>query len=118
MSLQSIISITGKPGLFKVITQTKNGLVVESLMDQKRTPVHATEKVSALEDISIYTYSDDMPLVEVYTKMYEKTGGKETISHKSKPEELRSYLQSVVEDFDQERVYNSDLLNIWQLVVA
>jgi len=114
MSLQSIISITGKPGLFKVVSQTKNGLVVESLSDKKRMPVHATEKVSAMEDISVYTYESDVPLVEVYQKMYEKTAGKEAISHKSKPEELRAFLQTIVEDFDQDRVYNSDLKKLFQ----
>lgn len=114
MALETIISITGKPGLYKILSQIKNGLIVESLTDNKRMPVYASEKVSALNDISIYTYTADIPLKEVYEKMFEKTGGKEAISHKSKPEELRSFLEQVVEDFDQDRVYNSDLKKLFQ----
>lgn len=114
MNLQSIISITGKPGLYKVVTQTKNGLIVEAVTDGKRTPVYSTEKVSALEDISIYTYKEDLPLIEVYDKFYQKTGGKKAIDHKSTPDELRSYLKEIIEDFDQERVYNSDIKKMFQ----
>lgn len=114
MALETIISITGKPGLYKILSQIKNGLIVESLTDKKRMPVYASEKVSALNDISIYTYTSDIPLKEIYEKMFEQTGGKEAISHKSKPEELRSFLEEVVEDFDQDRVYNSDLKKLFQ----
>jgi len=114
MDLESIISITGKPGLFKVISQIKNGLIVESLLDGKRMPVHASDKVSALSDISIYTYESDIPLSEIYDKMFEKTAGKAAIDHKAKPEELRGYFKEVIEDFDQERVYNSDLKKLFQ----
>jgi hypothetical protein len=114
MNLESIISITGKPGLFKVLSQIKNGLIVESVLDGKRVPVHASDKVSALSDISIYTYDSDIPLVEVYEKMYNKTGGKVAVDHKANPDELRNFLQEVVEDFDQDRVYNSDLKKLFQ----
>jgi len=114
MNLESIISITGKPGLFKVLSKIKNGLVVESISDGKKMPVHASDKVSALSDISIYTYEGDIPLVDVYEKMFEKTGGKTTIEHKSKPEELRSYIKEIIEDIDEERVYNSDLKKLFQ----
>lgn len=114
MNLESIISITGKSGLFKVLSQTKNGLIVESIIDGKRMPVYASEKVSALNDISIYTYDDDMPLKDVYEKMYKKTLGKSAIDHKSNPDDLRNFLKEVVEDFDQERVYNSDLKKLFQ----
>ncbi len=113
MNITSIISITGKPGLHKIVSQTKNGLIAESIEDGKRFPVYASEKVSAIEDISIYTKTDDMPLVEVYQKLYKKTTGKAAIDHKSKPEELQSYLKEVV-DFDEERVYNSDLKKLFQ----
>jgi hypothetical protein len=114
MNLESIISITGKPGLFKVVSQTKNGLIVEAITDGKRMPVYASEKVSALTDISIYTYEGDIPLVEVYEKLYKKTGGKASVSHKSGANELKNALQEVVEDFDQDRVYNSDLKKMFQ----
>ncbi|MDF1673015.1 MAG: DUF5606 domain-containing protein [Vicingaceae bacterium] len=114
MALETIISITGKPGLYKILSQIKNGLIVESLVDKKRLPVYASEKVSALNDISIYTYTSDVPLKEVYEKLFEKTGGKEAINHKAKPEELRAYLKEVIEDFDEERVYHSDLKKLFQ----
>lgn len=114
MALETIISITGKPGLYKILSQIKNGLIVESLTDNKRLPVYASEKVSALNDISIYTYTSDVPLKEVYEKLFEKTGGKEAINHKAKPEELRAYLKEVIEDFDEERVYHSDLKKLFQ----
>lgn len=113
MDITSIISITGKPGLHKIVSQTKNGLIAESIEDGKRFPVYASEKVSAIEDISIYTTSDDMPLTEVYKKMLEKTNGKAAIDHKSSPAELKNYLKEVV-DFDEERVYNSDLKKLFQ----
>jgi len=108
MNLESIISITGKPGLFKVVSQTKNGLIVESIVEKKRIPVYASEKVSALNDISLYTLDGDMPLAEVFEKIYKSTSGKETIDHKSKPEDLRKFVESVIANFDQERVYNSE----------
>ena len=114
MNLESIISITGKPGLYKIVSQTKNGLIVETITDGKRLPVYSSEKVSALSDISIYTLDGDLPLVEVYEKIYTKTAGKSAIDHKSTPEELRKYLQEIVKDFDQERVYNSDLKKLFQ----
>lgn len=112
--LETIISITGKPGLYQIISQIKNGLIVESLIDKKRMPVYASEKVSALNDISIYTYTGDIPLKEIYEKLCVKTDGKVAIDHKAKPEELRAFLKEVIEDFDQERVYHSDLKKLFQ----
>lgn len=113
MDLKSIISITGKPGLHKVISQTKNGIIAESIVDAKRFPVYASEKVSAIEDISIYTTSEDVPLTEVFEKLVKKTEGKVAIDHNSKPEELKKFIKQVV-DFDEERVYNSDLKKMFQ----
>ena len=114
MNLESIISITGKPGLYKVVSQAKNGLIVEAIPGGKRMPVYSSEKVSSLTDISIYTNDGDIPLVEVYKKLYKKTEGKSAIDHKSETDELRSFLKEVVKDFDQERVYNSDLKKLFQ----
>lgn len=113
MDLKSIISITGKSGLHKVISQTKNGIIAESIIDAKRFPVYASEKVSAIEDISIYTTTKDVPLTEVFEKLVKKTEGKVALDHNSKPEELKKYLKEIV-DFDEERVYNSDLKKMFQ----
>ena len=114
MSLESIISITGKPGLYKISSQIKNGLIVESITDKKRMPVYASEKVSALTDISIYTLTGDIPLEEIYEKLTAKTSGKAAVDHKASPDELRAALKEVIEDFDQDRVYHSDLKKLFQ----
>jgi len=114
MNLESIISVTGKPGLYKVISQIKNGLIVESILEKKRMPIHATDKVSALSDISIYTNDGDKPLGEIYEVIYKKTAGKAAVNHKAKPEELRAYMKEVMPDYDEDRVYNSDLKKLFQ----
>jgi hypothetical protein len=113
MNLTGIIAIAGKPGLYKVLAQSKNGLIVESLIDGKRIPAYATHKVSALEDISIYTYSEDVPLSEVFKAVYDKEKGGEAIAHNSKPDELRDYLMTILPEYDQERVYPSDLKKLF-----
>ena len=71
MDLSIIISISGKPGLYKVVGRSRNGLIAESLADQKRIPVRTADKVSALSDISIFTYEDDLPLKEVLVKLFD-----------------------------------------------
>ena len=114
MNLTGIISISGKPGLYKVVSQTKNGIIVESLIDGKKMPVTATQKVSALSDIHIYTYAEDMPLEEVMDKIFDYTGGKEAINPKEKPEKLREFMQACLPDYDEDRVYNSDLKKLFQ----
>ena len=73
MDLSTILSITGKPGLFKLISQTKNGALVESLLDSRRYPAFAHEKISSLEDISIFTTDDDISLKEVFQKIMSLT---------------------------------------------
>lgn len=114
MNLSGIISISGKPGLSKIVSQTRTGLIVESLMDGKRTPVHGAERVSSLEDISIYTYDDDVLLTEVFDKMYEKADGKAILSHKSSAKELSDYLRDVLPKYDEDRVYGSDIKKLVQ----
>jgi hypothetical protein len=113
MALSGIISVSGIPGLHKIISQTKNGLIVESLSDDKRRPIYSTQKVSSLEDISIYTMEDDIPLSDVFKKMFEKENGKEVLSHKSEPQKLRDYLSTVIDNVDHERVYNSDISKLF-----
>ena len=114
MNLTGIISISGKPGLSKIISQTRTGLIVESLLDGKRTPVHGAERVSSLEDISIYTYEEDVLLVEVFKKMYKSAAGKEVLSHKSSAAELSAFLKTILADYDEERVYASDIKKLVQ----
>jgi hypothetical protein len=113
MNLSGIIAIAGKPGLYKVLAQSKNGLIVESLIDGKRTPAYSTHKVSALEDISIYTYSEDVPLSVVFKGVYDKENGGAAINHLSSGDELRDYLITILPEYDQERVYASDLKKLF-----
>lgn len=109
--LKTILSISGKPGLFKLVSQGKNMLIVESLSDKRRVPAYARDKVISLGDIAIYTDDDEVPLHVVLTSIKEKEKGeKATIDLKSvKPEDLRSYLGEVLPNFDRERVYPSDI---------
>lgn len=112
MDLSGIISIAGMSGLYKVIAQTKNGLIVESLIDKKRIPAYATHKVSALEDVSIYSTGDDVPLKEVLQKIYDKEKGAPCIDHKTPDAELKKYFKSAFAEYDEERVYVSDIKKV------
>lgn len=114
MDLSGIISISGKPGLFKVIAQGKNSIIVESLIDKKRFPAYATDRISALEDISIYTYDDDKPLLEIFEGILKKSAGKEAPSHKEDINVLRDFLSEVLPDYDEDRVYPSDIKKLFQ----
>lgn len=114
MNLTGIIAISGKPGLFKVIAQGKNNIIVESLEDKKRVPAYSTDRISALDDISIYTYDDDKPLREIYKTIFEKENGGETISHKEDAKKLQAYLLEILPNYDQERVYGSDIKKLFQ----
>jgi hypothetical protein len=114
MKLTGIIAISGRPGLFKVVAQGKNNVIVESLIDQKRIPAYATDKISALEDISIYTYDEDAPLQGILASIYEKQEGKEGPSHKEDLSTLEAYLHGILPNYDQERVYPSDIKKIFQ----
>ncbi len=114
MNLEKIISISGKPGLYKLISQSKGGFIVEDLNTGKRTSVSSQNQVSLLDNISIYTYEDDKPLSEIYSKMAKENDGKEGISHKSSEAELQEEARKFVENYDEERVYTSDLKKMFQ----
>jgi len=106
--------VAGKPGLFKLIAQNKGGVVVESLLDGKRTSIPATANVSSLGDIAIYTYEEEVPLREVFKAMAAVTEGEEALSHKSSKNELEDFFGEVLPKFDQERVYASDIKKVVQ----
>jgi hypothetical protein len=114
MNLTGIISISGKPGLFRVVAQSKNNIIVESLDDKKRSPAYSTDRISALDDISIYTYDEDVSLKVIFKTIFEKEKGAETISHKEDKVKLENYLLEVLPNYDQERVYISDVKKIFQ----
>jgi hypothetical protein len=114
MDLRMVLSVSGKPGLFKLIAQQKNGVVVESLLDGKRTSIPSTANVSSLGDIAIYTYEEEVPLRDVFKAMAEVTEGKEALSHKSSKDQLEDFFGEVLPKFDQERVYASDIKKVVQ----
>ena len=114
MEFSKIISVTGKPGLFQVISQSKNAVIAESLIDHKRVAINATQNVSLLENIAIYTYEEDVPLLEVFTSMFEKTAGKEALSHKESSKNLTAFFAEVLPGYDEERVYASNIKKVIQ----
>lgn len=114
MEFNKIISVTGKPGLFQVISQSKSAIIVESLLDKKRVAISATQNVSLLENIAIYTYEEDMPLLNVFKAIAEKTTGKEAISHKENDKNLISFFADAMPNYDAERVYVSNIKKVIQ----
>jgi hypothetical protein len=114
MNLSNIISISGQSGLFKIVSQTKNGIIVEPLGGGRRFPVHGAQRVSGLEDISIYTHEEDILLADVFQKIYDGLEGKEAIPHKSSAQELKDFLSKYLPNYDEERVYNSDIKKLVQ----
>lgn len=95
-----------------MVAESKNNIIVESLDTKKKLPVYSTSKVSALEDIAIYTETGDVPLKEVFKAIAEKEDGGQTISHKSSANELKHYFEEVVPEYDQDRVYVSDIKKV------
>lgn len=112
MDLSKIMAISGKNGLFTIVSQSKTGLIVESLSDGKKIPVFPTDRSSVLEDISVFTYNEDIPLKDILLKIFEKEEGKPAIDAKSNPEALKSYFESIVPEYDKDRVYLSDIKKI------
>ena len=108
--LKKIVSISGKPGLFKVISKGYNMLILESIQDGKRSPALSHDKVISLGEIIIYTTGEDMPLGTVLTRISEKEGGKPfAIDLKSDASVLRAYFAEVLPEYDEKRVYASDI---------
>jgi hypothetical protein len=114
MEFNKIIAVTGKPGLFQVVSQSKAAIIVSSLTDDKRVAISATQNVSLLENIAIYTYEEDIPLLKVLKAMFEKTEGKEAISHKESGKKLAAFFAEVLPDYDAERVYTSNIKKVIQ----
>lgn len=114
MSLEKIMSISGKPGLFELKNQTRSGFLAESLLDGKKINVSARHNVSLLSEIAIYTTSEELPLREVFKKISEKENGGEAINHKVSKDELEEYFFGVLPDYDEDRVYASDIKKVVQ----
>ncbi|MBO6880412.1 DUF5606 domain-containing protein [Winogradskyella sp.] len=115
MSLDKILSISGKPGLYEIVTQTRTGAVVQSLIDKKRITVGAHSNISILSEIAIYTLTEEVPLREVLKKIKDKeNGGPTSISHKDGKLVLEEYFFDVLPDYDEDRVYASDIKKVIQ----
>ena len=120
MEFNKIIAVTGKPGLYEILSQTKTGVIVKSIVDGKRFPITATHNVSLLENIAIYTYEEEVPLARVFKNISDKEEGKEAISHKESAAKLTEYFGEILPDFDQERVYASNIKKViqWYNILA
>jgi hypothetical protein len=114
MKLDKVLSISGKPGLYELKAQTRGGFVAESMLDGKKISVNMRHNVSLLSEIAIYTYTEEVPLREVFKKIYEKENGGEAISHKESKAKLEDYFSEVLPDYDEDRVYVSDIKKIIQ----
>src|SRR5680860_578009 len=115
MTLDKILSIGGKPGLYKLVTQTRGGFVAESLLDKKRITVSMRSNVSVLSEIAIYTLEEELPLREVFRKVQEKEdGGKTSIGHKDDKLKLEEYFFEILPNYDEDRVYASDIKKVIQ----
>jgi hypothetical protein len=120
MDLSKILSISGKPGLYRHVGQSKTGIVVESIIDGKRSSAFASEQISALNDISMYTNGEDIKLEDVFKNIFEKESGKAAISEKSSTDELKAYFEEVLPEYDKDRVYISDIKKVikWYNILA
>jgi hypothetical protein len=113
MELDKILAISKKPGLYKLVTQSRGGFIAESLIDQKRISVSISNNVSLLSEIAIYTLGEELPLKEVFAKIFDKENGAETsTSPKASKDDLEAYFFSVLPDYDEDRVYPSDIKKV------
>ena len=109
MEFKDILAISGMPGLYKYVAQSTRGIIVESLEDGRRTNASATARVSALAEISMFTEGEDIALAEVFTRMYNHTGGQQGLSHKESADKMKAYFAEVLPEYDRERVHVSDI---------
>lgn len=112
MSLKKILSISGKPGLYDLKLQTRTGFVAESLLDGKKITVGLRANVSLLSEIAVYTYNEEVRLAEVFKAIATKENEGPAISHKETDENLKTYFREILPEFDEDRVYTSDIKKV------
>ena len=113
--LDKIISISGKPGLFKLLSQTRNGVIAESIMDKKKTSTNSIQHINLLSEIQVYCLVEKFPLIKVFEKIFQHESGKKAkINPKSDPKLLEAYFFEVFHDYDRDRVYPSHIKKIIQ----
>ena len=113
MSFQKILAIAGKPGLYELKVQTRSGFVAEALLDGKKITVGLRSNVSLLSEIAVYTYNEEVKLIEIFKSIAVKENGEPTISHKESDDKLKSYFREILPEFDEDRVYTSDIKKIF-----
>ncbi|HMR17060.1 MAG TPA: DUF5606 domain-containing protein [Mariniflexile sp.] len=115
MSLEKVLAIAGKPGLFKLIAQTRGGFIAESLVDKKRLSVSVQQNVSVLSEIAIYTLTEEVPLKKVFENIKKKEDGKQTsVKPKDSNDKLEEYFFEILPEYDEDRVYVSDIKKVIQ----
>lgn len=115
MSLEKVLAIGGKPGLYKLVAQTRGGFVAESLIDNKRISVNMQQNVSVLSEIAIYTLTEEVPLKDVFKNIYTKeNGGPTAVKAKDSKDDLEAYFFEVLPEYDEDRVYASDIKKVIQ----
>jgi hypothetical protein len=114
MQLEKIISISGKPGLYKLISQLKSGFIVEDVLTKKKASISNSSQVSLLDNIAMFTFDNEVPLFEVFENLAKNEDYKETISHKSSEAELKELMAKSLPNYDTERVYVSDMKKLAQ----
>ena len=113
MDLKDVFAISGKPGLYKFISQGRNSvMIVENLEDKKRATAFTTAKISSLEDIAVFTDAEDITLKDVFKAIYEKENGTASIDHKSSGEVLEKYFHEIIPTYNKKRVYASDIKKV------
>jgi len=114
MKITDILAIAGKPGLYQVLASGSSSVVVESMLDGKRSSVPGSARVSNLADITMYTHEEDMPLLDVLNRIYASNKGAEGPSHKESAQVIRDFIDGILPELDHDRVYQSDLKKLVQ----
>jgi hypothetical protein len=114
MDLSKILSVTGKPGLYRMVGEAKNNLIIESLIDGKKIPSFAHDRVSSLKEISIYTEGEDIPLEKVFKRLFDANEGKPVENpKKSSNDAIKTLFESILPDYDKDAVYVSDMKKVF-----
>ncbi len=118
MELKDIIAVPGMSGLYKVVGNNKTGFIVESVIDNKRSMISSSQRIMTLVDIGVYTNDEEMPLNEVFLKI-QQSGKDKSIDVKGDVKKLREFFKSAVPEYDEARVYDSDIKKMlsWYLLL-
>ena len=113
MELKEILAISGYSGLYRFVSQGRNGVIVEGLSDKNRLNAPASARVSALEDIAIYTSDKEVPLKEILRRIFTKENGGTCIDPKSPTDKLKKYFEEIIPEYDRDKVYVSDMKKVF-----